>query len=178
MVPQRATQAHHSRRHQRTDLLGFVGHPILNSVPAKQRKIHPMAGRRHDFAAELPKKKISAAEAIFSQPFGACPFDCAPVQQIVRPQMKRAEERAMPGMLHHSRWEEAKHHPGYDFTVVACKKQPPIHPRSEELFLQLFFASDSQGPATCPVEVNGIIGRDVVTGFSKIDGNAVFLSPI
>ena len=78
-----------------------------------------MTGRLHDVTSELPKKKVSAAEAAFGQAFGARPFDSAPMQQIVRPQMKRALERMIRRVLHHPAGNEAKHHPRYDFALIA-----------------------------------------------------------
>ena len=91
--------------------------------------------------------------------------------------MKRALERVIPGVLHHPAGKEAKHHPGYDFTFVAGEKQLPVAPRCEELSLQLLFPNDRPVPATRPVDVNGMIGRYVVTGFGKIDRNPVFYRP-
>jgi hypothetical protein len=41
------------------------------------------------------------------------------MQQIVRPQIKRAQEGTVRRVLHHPAGKESKHHPGYDFAVIA-----------------------------------------------------------
>src|SRR5215470_12586238 len=45
MIPQRATKADHSRRHEWTDLLNLAGYPVADRVLAKQRAVQAMAGR-------------------------------------------------------------------------------------------------------------------------------------
>jgi len=122
MIPQRATKADHSRRHEWADLLKLVGHPLADRVLVKQRAVQPMAGRWHQLTSELPKEKAGAAKAIFGQAFGASPFDSAPMQQIVRPQMKRAQEGAVASMLDYSARKETERHTSDDVAIIAREK--------------------------------------------------------
>jgi hypothetical protein len=94
-----------------------------------------VAGGWHDLASELPQEKAGAVEVAFGQSFGARPFNRAPMQQIVRLQMKGALEEIARRMLHHSTGKEAEHYPGDDFAIMGRKEQLPITPGREELFL-------------------------------------------
>ena len=84
MPAHRATKAGHPLRDERADLLDPIGHPIADCVSTKQREVQPMAGCWDDLASELPLEKVDAAKAVFGQALGVRPFDCAPMQQIVR----------------------------------------------------------------------------------------------
>jgi hypothetical protein len=77
MIPQRATKADHSRRHEWTDLLNLAGHPVADRGLAKQRAVQATAGCWHHLTSELFEEKAGAAKAVFGQAFGACPFDRA-----------------------------------------------------------------------------------------------------
>ena len=54
MALQRATEADHLLRDERTDLLEPVDHPIADRVSAKQRQVQAMASRWYDLTTELP----------------------------------------------------------------------------------------------------------------------------
>jgi len=88
MPTHRATKAGHPLRDEwpdRLDPVGHpIGHPIADCVSAKQREVQSMAGCWDDLASELPLEKVDAAKAVFGQARGVRPFDCAPMQQIVR----------------------------------------------------------------------------------------------
>jgi len=114
---------------------------------------------------------------VFGEAFGARPFDSAPMQEIVRPQIQRALEGTVRRVLHHPAGKESKHHPSYGFTIIAREEQSPVPPRRKKLFLKVFFWRDLRANAACPVDVNGIIGRYVVTAFGKINSNPAFYRP-
>ena len=90
--------------------------------------------------------------------------------------MKRALERTARCVLHHPTRKEAKHHPGYNLAFIAREEQLPIPSRCENP-LKLLFSSNRQEPATCPVNVNCVIGRYVITALGKVDRNPAFYPP-
>src|SRR5271157_6015445 len=177
MALQRATEAYHPLRDERTDLFDPVRQPITDCGPAKQRSVQATAGGCHNFTPELPEEEVGAAKTISGEAFGARPFDSAPMQEIVRPQIKRALEGTVRRVLRHPAGKESKHHPGYDLTLIAREEQLPVPSRCEELFLKLLFAGDLPEPATCPVDVNGVVGRYIVTAFSRLNRDPVFYRP-
>ena len=95
------------------------------------------------------------------------------MQQIVRPEKKGILEGAVRRVLYNPARKESKHQPGYDFAIIAREEQLPVPSRSE-LFLKLLFSDDLQEPATCAVDVNGMVFRYVVAAFSRLNKNPVF----
>jgi hypothetical protein len=139
---QRASEADRPLRDERTDPFDPVGQPIADCVPAKQRQIQAKAGDWGDLTPKFPYKEMGTAETVSGHTFGVSPFDCAPMQQIVRPQMERAREGTTSCVLYDSAGKEAKHNPGYDIAIIPCEKQFSVSFRCKKLFLKLLFAND------------------------------------
>src|SRR5271165_469107 len=76
--------------YERARALRLIGEPVADRITAKYRQVEAATRRRYDLSAEFPQKRMGSAEAIFGNSFGAPPFDCPPLQQIVGTQLEGA----------------------------------------------------------------------------------------